>query len=121
MSRLRAAVLAGLTLLPAVVVGQAPRPADQLKAMREALAPTGTIRASFLGTNPIQGRVDRQTGQVTGVVADVVQHLGMELGVPTKLVADENAAAVIRSVTTGAVDFGFLAYDIEREAQIDYA
>lgn len=37
------------------------------------VAPTGTLRAAFLGSNPVQGHVDPATGEVTGVVADLVK------------------------------------------------
>ena len=37
------------------------------------LAPTGTLRAVFLGGNPVQGRVDPKTGEATGTVADLVK------------------------------------------------
>src|SRR6476646_4948499 len=39
------------------------------------LAPTGTLRATFLGDNPVQGTVDPTTGAVSGPVADIVKEL----------------------------------------------
>ena len=39
------------------------------------LAPTGTLRAVFLGGNPVQGRVDPKTGEATGTVPDLVKEL----------------------------------------------
>lgn len=50
------------------------------------LAPTGTLRAVFLGDNPVQGRVDPKTGAITGPVADLVQELARRLKVPYKLI-----------------------------------
>ncbi|HKF65430.1 MAG TPA: hypothetical protein VKB36_02850, partial [Vicinamibacterales bacterium] len=35
------------------------------------LAPTGTLRGVFLGSNPVQGRVNQATGEVTGPVPDL--------------------------------------------------
>ena len=35
-----------------------------LPAQRTVLAPTGALRASFIATNPVQGRVDAKTGEV---------------------------------------------------------
>src|SRR5262249_20126437 len=46
------------------------------------LAPTGTLRAVFLGSNPVHGRVDGSTGVATGVVPDLVKELARKLGVP---------------------------------------
>ena len=37
------------------------------------------------------------------------------------MIPAENAAAVILNVNAGTADFGFLAYDIERTVQVDYA
>ena len=46
------------------------------------LAPTGTLRSSFIATNPVQGRVDPKTGAVTGPAADLTSELARRLGVP---------------------------------------
>ena len=48
-------------------------------AMRETLASTGTLRAAFLGRNPVQVRVDSQTGEITGPAVDVARELGRRL------------------------------------------
>ena len=49
--------------------------AAQVAPSASRLAPTGTLRAAFLGTNPVQGRVNPSTGAVTGPVADLVREL----------------------------------------------
>src|ERR1700722_20072161 len=54
-------------------------------AQTSALAPSGTLRAAFLGDNPVLGRVDGKTGEVTGPVADLVKELARRLGVPYTL------------------------------------
>jgi hypothetical protein len=48
----------------------------------QVLAPTGTLRAVFLQTNPVQGRVDAKTGAVSGPAVDLTRELGRQLGVP---------------------------------------
>jgi hypothetical protein len=45
------------------------------------LAPTGTLRSSFIATNPVQGRVDAKTGEATGPAADLTRELARRLGV----------------------------------------
>ena len=50
LSSIRVALLLGLVLTLSRLAGA------------QSLAPTGTLRVSFLGTNPVQGRVDRKTG-----------------------------------------------------------
>jgi len=62
------------------------------------LARTGTLRATFLATNPVQGRVDPQTGAVTGPAADLVRELARRLGVPFTILPVPDAAAVIDSL-----------------------
>ena len=44
-----------IALLGVAISGQSP-------AVK--LAPTGTLRAVFLGGNPVQGRVDAKTGEI---------------------------------------------------------
>ena len=45
------------------------------QAQSTLLAPTGTLRASFIATNPVQGRVDAKTGVMTGPATDLVGEL----------------------------------------------
>src|SRR5258708_37024547 len=66
------------------------------------LAPTGTLRAAFLGDNPVQGRVDPQTGAATGPVPDLVRELANRLGVPPRVIPVVNPAAVVARVAAGA-------------------
>jgi polar amino acid transport system substrate-binding protein len=89
--------------------------------LQAGLAPTGTLRAAFLATNPVQGRVDPQTGAVTGPVADLVRELGRRLAVPVRLVPVPDASTVIAQVVMRQVDIGFLAYEAERAAQVDFS
>ncbi len=85
------------------------------------LAPTGTLRAAFLATNPVQGRVDPQTGAITGPAADLVRELARRLGVPHTITPVPDAAALLASVKSGAVDIGFLAYEAARAAQVEFS
>ena len=81
MPRRTAAVLATvIVLLHVVAAGQTRPPDDDLQAARQTIAPTGVLRAAFLRDNPVQGRVNPQTGEVTGLVADVMQRLATVLG-----------------------------------------
>jgi polar amino acid transport system substrate-binding protein len=85
------------------------------------VAPTGTLRAAFLATNPVQGQVDARTGAVTGPVADLVSELARRLGVPYAIIPVPDASAVIDSLKTGKADIGFLAYEAARAAQVDFS
>jgi polar amino acid transport system substrate-binding protein len=85
------------------------------------LAPTGTLRAAFIADNPVQGRVDPQTGAITGPAADLVEELARRLGVGSTIVPVADAAAVIDYVTTKKADIGFLAYEAARAAQVEFS
>lgn len=88
--------------------------------MREALAPSGTLRAAFLGANPVQGVVNPRTKEVTGPVADVVKELARRMSVPFTISGLEGVPAVLEAVRTRAADIGFLAYDPTRAAQVAF-
>lgn len=92
---------------------------EQLEAAD--LAPTGTLRVAFLGTNPIQARVDAETGEVTGPVADIVNELASRIGAAVEFLPQNGAANIIRLVNGGDADLGFLAYEAERAEQVDFA
>jgi polar amino acid transport system substrate-binding protein len=83
------------------------------------LAPTGTLRAVFLGGNPVQGRVDA-AGAASGTVPDLVKELARRLGVPYTVTSAPNAAAVIGALKDRTADVGFLAYDETRAREVDF-
>lgn len=88
--------------------------------MRAALAPTASLRAVFLATNPMQGTVDPNTQEVTGPVADLVQELGRRLGVPVSIQPLPGVPAVIEAVQNASADIGFIAYDATRAQQVAF-
>jgi polar amino acid transport system substrate-binding protein len=85
------------------------------------LAPTGTLRAAFLATNPVHGRVDARSGEVTGPVADLIKELARRLSVPYTLIPAPDARAVIDHLKNGTADVGFLAYEEARAKEVDFA
>jgi len=85
------------------------------------LAPTGTLRAAFLRTNPVQGRIDAKTGAITGPVADLMQALAQELKVPYTIIPAADAREIIDRMKAHTADIGFLAYDGERAAEVDFS
>src|ERR1041385_4995029 len=46
------------------------------------LAPTGTLRAVYIATNPVQAFVDPKTKEVRGPAAEIARELGKRAGVP---------------------------------------
>jgi polar amino acid transport system substrate-binding protein len=86
-----------------------------------ALAPTGTLRATFIESNPVHGRVDPATGEVSGIGADLTRALAGQLGVPFTVKPAAGNGGVIDSVRSGAADIGFLAFDPARAAVLDFS
>jgi polar amino acid transport system substrate-binding protein len=84
------------------------------------LAPTGTLRAAWLALNPVQGKVDA-SGKATGVVPELVAEMARRLNVPFALVNCPDAGQVIAHIKDHSADIGFLAYDKERAADVDFA
>jgi polar amino acid transport system substrate-binding protein len=92
-----------------------------LPLQRADLAPTGTLRASFIENNPNQGRVDPKTKAITGPAADLVRELARRLGVKYEIMPMRSAGAVLESVREGKADIGFLAYEAARATLVDYS
>jgi polar amino acid transport system substrate-binding protein len=107
--RLTLALLIALVALPAAA--QSPS---------ATLAPTGTLRAAFLGSNPVHGRVDARTGLASGPVPDLVRELARRIGVGSTVIPAPDAAGVIGALNNGTADIGFLAYDVTRAREVDF-
>jgi polar amino acid transport system substrate-binding protein len=105
-----------LTLVAIVFLGAA----VSVQSPAATLAPTGTLRVVFLGGNPVQGRVDPKTGEVSGTVPDLSREMAKKLGVPAAIVSAPNAGGVIGALTNGTADIGFLAYDEMRAREVDF-
>src|SRR5262245_56947315 len=89
-------------------------------ATASELAPTGTLRAAFIGSNPVHGRVEA-SGEVRGPVADLTRALVQRLGLPFGIAPAQSAAAVIEAVKSGNADIGFVAFDPTRAEQVDFS
>lgn len=85
------------------------------------LAPTGTLRAAFLGDNPVLGRVDAKTVTVTGPVADMVKEMARRAGVPYTLIPAAGAKDIIDRLKAGSADIGFMAYNAGRAQEVDFS
>jgi polar amino acid transport system substrate-binding protein len=92
-----------------------------VKAADPMLAPSGTLRAAYIGPNVAQARLDSATGTVSGVIADIARELGRRADVPVTITPLPTAAAVIKAVRSGAVDIGFVAPNPERTGLVLYS
>lgn len=85
------------------------------------LAPTGTLRATFLNNNPVQALVDAKTGEVTGPAADIVKELARRAGVPYTITPSTGAKQIYDGLNQHKYDLGFLAYEADRAREVDFA
>src|SRR6185503_708529 len=103
-------------VLLVAMVGVTPR-----HAMALDLAPTGTLRATFIGGNAVQAIADPTTGEAHGPAADIVRELARRAHVPFKMTGVPGVAAVIASIKSGQADMGFLAFAADRAEVVDFA
>jgi polar amino acid transport system substrate-binding protein len=90
-------------------------------ALASDLAPTGTLRATYIASNPVQAFVDRSTGETRGPAAELTRELARKLGVPFTIKGARGVPGVIESVKNGEADIGFVAYDAVRAAEVDFS
>ena len=80
-------------------------------SIQQALAPTGTLRASINLGNPILANKHPQTGEPAGVSIDLARALAQRLGVDVELVVFETANQSVEAVRAERADVGFFAID----------
>ena len=84
------------------------------------LAPTGTLRAAYLATNPAQ-TTKGPDGELRGPAADLAKELARRIGKPLEMQPIANPPAVIEAVSTGKADIGFVAYEATRLGTVEFS
>jgi len=90
-------------------------------AIANDLAPTGTLRATFIAQNPVQAVTDTKSGAVTGPAAEITAALAKKHGLPFTIRGVDGVRGVIESVKSGAADIGFVAFEPARATEVDFA
>ena len=90
-------------------------------ASADDIAPGGTLRAVYLGSNPAQAVQDRATGQIRGASADLARELAKRIALPLDLKPAANPQAVIDAISSGAADIGFVAYEPSRAGTVEFS
>jgi polar amino acid transport system substrate-binding protein len=80
-------------------------------AIRQALCPTGKLRASINLGNPILANRSSQSGEPVGVSIDLARALAARLGVDIELVVFDAAGKSVEAVRGEQADIGFFAID----------
>src|SRR4029450_2611571 len=89
-------------------------------AMAGDVAPGGTLRAAYLGTNPAQAMRDPATGEVRGPAYDLARELARRNNVPLEFKPIASPPAVIEAVN-GEADIGFVAYGAPRLGTVEFS
>ena len=92
-----------------------------LPASANDIAPGGTLRAVYLGSNPAQAVQDRATGAIRGASADLARELAKRIAMPLELKPAANPQGVIDAVSAGAADIGFVAYEPSRAGTVEFS
>jgi polar amino acid transport system substrate-binding protein len=90
-------------------------------ARADDIAPTGTLRAVYLGSNPAQAVQDPASGTIRGASADLARELGRRVGVSVDLKPAANPKAVLDAVSGGMADIGFVAYEPTRTGSVEFS
>jgi polar amino acid transport system substrate-binding protein len=85
------------------------------------VAPSGALRAVYLGSNPAQAVRDSASGEIRGASADLARELAKRLNKPLDLKAAANPPAVIEAVKSGQADIGFVAYEATRLGTVEFS
>jgi polar amino acid transport system substrate-binding protein len=104
----------GSAILAAVLACSAPATAAEI-------APGGSLRAVYLGTNPAQAIRDPVTGEVRGPAYEVATELARRNNVPLEFNPIPGPPAVIDAVKNGKADIGFVAYEATRLGTVEFS
>ena len=85
------------------------------------IAPGGTLRAAYLGTNPAQAMRDPATGEVRGPAYDLARELARRNNVPLEFKPIAGPPAVIEAVKNAEADIGFVAYEATRLGTVEFS
>lgn len=88
--------------------------------VRQALAPTGTLRIAVYPGSPTSMVIDPVSKEVRGVSVEIGKELAQRLGVPYRLVEYQRVAQVVDGLKTGAADFTITNATPERVNILDF-
>ncbi len=103
-----------------LVACAAPLPAVD-PVVKNALAPTGSLRVGVYPGSPTSLVQNPQTGERVGVALDLGHALASRLGVPVQVVSFERVAQVVDAVKTGQVDMTFTNATPARARDVDFS
>jgi polar amino acid transport system substrate-binding protein len=87
-------------------------------ALRQELAPTGTLRVALNLSNVLLVSTAPPDGEATGVAPDIGRELARRLGVPVAFVRYPNPGDMVAAASTGVWDVGLIGADPLRAGEI---
>src|ERR1700746_2290580 len=81
-------------------------------AMAGDIAPGGTLRATYLGTNPAQAMRDPATGEVRGPAYDLARELARRNNEPLSRISDERGILALSLANPSLGSAGAIAREI---------
>ena len=112
--------LAASSLFTLLLAGCAVAPPGPDAGVREALAPTGSLRVGLISV-PVHAIRDPYSGELRGVSHDLGRELAVRLGVPFEPIMYPNPTAYVAAGQAGGWDIGSVGVAPEREALFDFA
>ncbi len=88
---------------------------------RQALAPTGKLRAGFFANQPVHATKDPVTGELKGLAIDLGNELARRLGVPLEVMTYRTAVELVNSAQSNDWDIIFLGIVPERAKTVDFS
>jgi polar amino acid transport system substrate-binding protein len=85
------------------------------------IAPSGTLRAAYLGTNPAQAMRDPATGEIRGPAYDLARELARRDNATLDFKPIAGPPAVIEAVKSENADIGFVAYEATRLGTVEFS
>lgn len=85
------------------------------------LAPGGSLRVTFIASNPVQVAKDPATGELRGPAIDLARSLANRLGVALELAGHARAEDIVASAKARTWDIAFLAFDPARTDDLDFS
>src|ERR1700730_3654570 len=108
-------VVLGLTFAGAAGAQSLPTPEE-----RQALAPTGNLRAALYLGGPTNVIKDPDSGEMKGVGYDLGKELARRMGVAYEPVVYQTPKLLVEDVNSGKWDVAFVAQDSDREKIMNF-
>ena len=90
-------------------------------AFANDIAPGGTLRAVYLGSNPAQAMRDPATGEIRGASFELARELAKRNNIPFEFKPIAGPPVVIDAVKNGEADIGFVAYEATRVGTVEFS